>query len=113
VLESELRITPEPSQLSWTRDVFGNHVATARFSERASELRFESTIHLDHAPAGFPEADIEDFARTYRSPTGRKIGPASRASSRRCLCTQGLAPEFVHAAIRRKVPTRDSRTAKK
>jgi transglutaminase-like putative cysteine protease len=65
VLESELEITPEPSQLSWTRDVFGNHLATARFADRASELRFESTIRLDHAPAGFPEADIEDFARTY------------------------------------------------
>jgi transglutaminase-like putative cysteine protease len=65
LLESKLEITPEPSQLSWTRDAFGNHVATARFADRASELRFESTIRLDHAPAGFPEAGIEDFARTY------------------------------------------------
>jgi hypothetical protein len=65
VLESELEITPEPSHLSWSQDTFGNHVATARFSRRASELRFESTIRLDHAPAGFGEADIEDFARTY------------------------------------------------
>jgi len=65
VLESELRITPEPSQLSWTQDIFGNHVATARFAGRAAELRFESTIHLDHSPGDFPVADIEDFARTY------------------------------------------------
>ena len=35
VLESELEITPEPSQLCWTQDIFGNHVATARFAERA------------------------------------------------------------------------------
>jgi transglutaminase-like putative cysteine protease len=65
VLESDLEITPKPSHLSWTHDVFGNHVATARFVNRASELRFESAIRLDHAPAGFREADIEDFARTY------------------------------------------------
>jgi len=65
VLESDLEIMPEPSQLSWTQDVFGNHVATAHFANRASELRFESTIRLDHAPARFREADIEDFARTY------------------------------------------------
>ena len=65
ILQSELEIAPEPSQLSWTRDVFGNHVATARFADRASELRFESTIRLEHTPAGFPEADIQDFARTY------------------------------------------------
>ena len=65
VLEFELEITPAPSQLTWTRDIFGNQVATARFGEWASELRFESTIRLEHTPAGFPEADIEDFARTY------------------------------------------------
>jgi transglutaminase-like putative cysteine protease len=65
VLISELEITPEPSQLTWTRDIFGNHVATARFADRASELRFESTICVDHAPTGFCAADIEDFARTH------------------------------------------------
>jgi len=65
VLESELEITPEPSHLSWSQDTFGNHVATARFAHRASGLRFESAIRLDHAPAGFGETDIEDFARTY------------------------------------------------
>jgi transglutaminase-like putative cysteine protease len=65
VLETKLEIRPEPSELSWTRDVFGNHVTTARFENRAPELRFESTIRLDHTPAGFGEADIEEFARTY------------------------------------------------
>ncbi|MGB8486191.1 MAG: transglutaminase family protein, partial [Xanthobacteraceae bacterium] len=65
VLESELEITPEPSQLAWTQDIFGNHVAIARFAGRASQLRFESTIRVDHTPAGFGAADIEDFARTH------------------------------------------------
>jgi len=65
VLESELEITPEPSLLTWTRDIFGNPVAIARFAARASELRFESTIRLDHAPAGFRAADIDDLARTH------------------------------------------------
>jgi transglutaminase-like putative cysteine protease len=52
VLESELEITPEPTRVAWTQDIFGNHVATARFAERATQLRFESTIRVDHAPAG-------------------------------------------------------------
>jgi transglutaminase-like putative cysteine protease len=65
VLKSGLEITPEPSQLDWTQDSFGNHVAIARFAGRASELRFESTISIDHAPGGFRPADIADFARTY------------------------------------------------
>jgi len=65
VLESELDITPRPSHLTWTQDRFGNHVATARFSARASELRFASTIRVDHAPAGLRTADILDFARIH------------------------------------------------
>jgi transglutaminase-like putative cysteine protease len=85
VLESELRITPEPSQLTWTKDMFGNHIATARFADRASELSFDSTIHLDHAPGHFNAVDIDDFARTYpfayaaedRSDLARFIVPLS------------------------------------
>jgi transglutaminase-like putative cysteine protease len=65
VLESELEITPTPKQLAWMRDVFGNHVATAHFADRASELRFVSNIRLDHAPVEFCATDIKDFARTY------------------------------------------------
>ena len=65
VLKSELEITPKPSQLTWTQDIFGNHVATASFANPASELRFESTISVDHAPTDFCAADIEDFARTH------------------------------------------------
>jgi transglutaminase-like putative cysteine protease len=65
ILESELEITPTPRELAWTRDRFGNHVATAYFAEPAAELRFDSSIRLDHAPGGFHAADIEDFARAY------------------------------------------------
>lgn len=65
VIHSEIEITPTPRQLAWTQDAFGNHVATADFADRAAELRFVSDIRLDHAPAGFRAAEIEDFARAY------------------------------------------------
>ena len=65
VLQSELEITPLPRALAWARDGFGNHVATAHFAARATELRFVSSIRLDHAPAGFDAAAIEDYARFY------------------------------------------------
>jgi transglutaminase-like putative cysteine protease len=65
VLESALDITPAPSQLDWARDSFGNHVATARFADRAVELRFESTMFVDHAPVEFRAPDIEDSARIF------------------------------------------------
>ncbi len=65
VLETGLEITPKPSQLVWTRDDFGNHIAIACIAERATELRFESRISVDHAPATFLAADIANDARRY------------------------------------------------
>jgi transglutaminase-like putative cysteine protease len=65
VLHSEIEITPRPRQISWMQDRFGNHIAAAQFSDRASELRFISNIRLDHCAAAFSVADIAEFARTY------------------------------------------------
>jgi transglutaminase-like putative cysteine protease len=92
LLESEVEITPEPSQLTWMQDVFGNHVAIACFAERACELRFESTIRVDHAPAGFRAADIEDFARTYRFAYAVEDRPA---------LARFIAPLFPHPMLDR------------
>jgi transglutaminase-like putative cysteine protease len=65
VLHCEIEITPEPMQIAWSRDDFGNHVATAQFDDRAAELRFVSNIRVDHAPAGFHGMEIDDRARSY------------------------------------------------
>ncbi len=92
VLESALEITPEPSQLSWTRDAFGNHVAIARFAGQASELRFQSTIRVDHAPVAFRAADIRDFASTY---------PFKYPEEERSSLARFLAPLFPHAELDR------------
>jgi len=65
LIEATLTITPEPSELNWMHDVFGNCVAIARFSGRADTLQFDSFIRLDHEPAHALEFQIEDFASTY------------------------------------------------
>lgn len=65
VLDTEIDIAPTPSRLSWTRDRLGNHVATAEFARRSSELRFQSTIRLDHAPMNFAAHDIAGHARVF------------------------------------------------
>jgi transglutaminase-like putative cysteine protease len=65
LLESELAITPKPSRIDWTRDAFGNHVATARFAERAAVLHFESKIRIDHVPAPFRTDDIAQHAKSW------------------------------------------------
>jgi transglutaminase-like putative cysteine protease len=65
LIAASLVIDPEPSQLHWMHDVFGNCVAIARFSRRATELRFDSTIRLDHEPMNQLEFQLEEYARTY------------------------------------------------
>lgn len=65
VLNSEIDIAPAPSRIYWTRDRLGNHVATAEFAKRSTELRFQSTIRLDHAPMNFAADDIAGHARVF------------------------------------------------
>jgi transglutaminase-like putative cysteine protease len=65
LLDSRLEITPRPTDLRWIRDVYGNHVAIARFAGQAEVLRFDSTTRLDHSPVGIVDTDIEDYARAY------------------------------------------------
>ena len=65
LLDSALVITPEPVDIHWVHDVFGNCVAFARFGRRAQELCFESTIRLDHTPSHALNFRMEEYAETY------------------------------------------------
>ena len=65
LLEARLEVTPKPASQHWMHDVFGNCVAVVRFAGRASELRFESTIRLDHAPANALDFPIAEHAQRY------------------------------------------------
>ena len=65
LIEAKLTISPEPSHLRWIHDVFGNCVATAEFTGRSAELRFESEMRLEHAPSNAPDFQIEEYAKTY------------------------------------------------
>ena len=47
VLDETLTISPEPSDVRWLQDVFGNSVAIATFDKRAKELVFDSRIRLE------------------------------------------------------------------
>src|ERR1700735_4084706 len=50
VLDSRLKITPEPSNLRYMHDVFGNCVGVANFDAPADEIVFESLNRLEHSP---------------------------------------------------------------
>jgi transglutaminase-like putative cysteine protease len=59
LIEARLAIEPVPSDLRWLHDAFGNCVAVATFDTRATELRFESEIKLEHTPSRLPDLQIE------------------------------------------------------
>src|SRR5579863_2655886 len=61
VLSGDLRIEPQPMQLRWIHDVFGNSVAIATFDERAENLTITSSATVEHNPA-------ETFALTADDP---------------------------------------------
>jgi len=61
---AKLAITPEPTDIRWVHDVFGNCVAVARFGGRAEELHFESIIRLDQSSTDVLDFQIEEYART-------------------------------------------------
>jgi transglutaminase-like putative cysteine protease len=65
VLKCEIDIKPKPVRLDWSRDIYGNHVATAKFNARADKLSFVSKVRLDQAPVKFRASDIDYSARSY------------------------------------------------
>jgi Bacterial transglutaminase-like N-terminal region len=65
LIDARLLITPTPMNIRRARDAFDNHVDIARFAGRAKELRFDSTVRLDHSHADIHDLDIEEFARSY------------------------------------------------
>jgi transglutaminase-like putative cysteine protease len=65
VLQSQLEIAPQPRELAWERDSLGNHVAIAHFAERSDELRFVSSVCVEHEPRGFHDVNIRKYARKH------------------------------------------------
>jgi transglutaminase-like putative cysteine protease len=63
LLETRLTITPEPAEIRYYHDVFGNTVGIARFSGRAKDLIFESYNRLEH----LPDNTLDDPAAAERS----------------------------------------------
>jgi transglutaminase-like putative cysteine protease len=65
LIASQLRIRPTPERLHWLHDIFDNSVAVASFARRASALRFESRVTLEHFEAPLPDYCLEPYALTY------------------------------------------------
>lgn len=65
LIACSLSVDPEPKEVRWIHDVFGNCVALVDFATSSSFLRFDTTIRLDHTPENAPDFRIEDYARSH------------------------------------------------
>jgi transglutaminase-like putative cysteine protease len=65
LIDATLRIEPQPKEVRWLQDVFGNAVAIATFDRRAKKLVFDSQVTVHHEPAELQQVDIEEYARCY------------------------------------------------
>ena len=66
LIHTDLTITPKPSNLRWLHDPFDNSMAIADFEGvETTELRFESTVHLEHFETSVPDYPVEEHARMY------------------------------------------------
>src|SRR3954468_12993240 len=50
VLDFSLTISPQPAELRYVHDVFGNCIGIATFARPARRLRFDSRVRLQHSP---------------------------------------------------------------
>ena len=86
LIEARLDIDPQPLELRWLQDVFGNSVAIATFDRRAKELVIESRLRVEHRPDFVRQengelfdqrtADLRGDFRIFQSHRMRDWGPA-------------------------------------
>jgi transglutaminase-like putative cysteine protease len=80
ILDTGITITPQPAQLRWMHDVFGNSIAIATFTEPAPELVFESTFRAKHFPLPQRTLVIDEYANTlplsYSASETLDLGPS-------------------------------------
>jgi len=102
LLEEKLEITPTPIDIRLTRDAFENHVRIVRFAARAKELRFASTIRLEHSPIGINDLKIDERANAV--PFGyaaHEMPDLLRFVERKPFDSEHLVDEWTRAFLRK------------
>ena len=106
LLESRLDIHPTPSTVRWTHDVFGNCVTLVRFDRRATELRFEARIRLDHSPNQPLDFETSENGRTYPFTYSAEDMPdLLRSIERSHPDPSGVLDRWARRFVRRDGPT--------
>ncbi|CAN5382770.1 transglutaminase family protein [soil metagenome] len=102
LLGATLVIAPEPSEIRWLHDVFGNSVAIATFQKRAKELRIESRARVLHSPIEPEDVHIEDYARSYPfTYSSEEMPDLLRSIERQHLDPQRRVDDFARRFVRK------------
>ena len=65
LISAALKIFPQPKSLRWLHDVFDNSLAVASFDVETTELRFDSTVMIEHFETPLPDYQLETRARFF------------------------------------------------
>ncbi|WLA67092.1 transglutaminase family protein [Bradyrhizobium diazoefficiens] len=65
LLDCQLVVKPDPVEIRWIHDVFGNCLTLVDFNTLAEVLEFETTIRFEHTPENAPDFRIEEYAREH------------------------------------------------
>jgi transglutaminase-like putative cysteine protease len=105
VISDELVITPAPANIRWAMDIFGNHVRIVSFSSRARELRFDSTITLDHSHTDIHDLSIEEFAQYYPfTYSAEEMPDLVRLVERQSIDPKGQIDRWARTFLRKNGP---------
>jgi transglutaminase-like putative cysteine protease len=63
LLDTALLVAPQPSELRWMHDVFGNSIVVTSFSDKSDALVFESTFRAEHFPLPEQTIWVEPYAQ--------------------------------------------------
>jgi transglutaminase-like putative cysteine protease len=65
LLDCQLALRPDPVEIRWIHDVFGNCLTLVDFDISVEVLEFETAIRLEHTPENAPDFRIEEYAREH------------------------------------------------
>jgi transglutaminase-like putative cysteine protease len=63
LLDTALMVAPQPSELRWMHDVFGNSIVVTSFADKSDALTFESTFRAEHFPVPEQTILVEPYAQ--------------------------------------------------
>jgi transglutaminase-like putative cysteine protease len=65
LLDCSLTVRPNPAEIRWIHDVFGNCLTLVDFVISTDVLEFDTTIRVEHNQENTPDFRIEEYARQY------------------------------------------------